>query len=250
MRRSRALAGIAHGFGDRIDGVSVGIFANANTGLANGDDPAAVRENRRRFARKVGSEPERLCSLKQVHGAAALIVSVPEQGAREGDALVSGTPGLVLAVTTADCVPVLLADPVAGVVAAVHAGWRGAVAGVVPATVAAMAALGAEPSRLVAALGPCIRQHNYEVDPPLRDAVLAATPEAAPLFADGRRPGRWQFDLPGYVAQALECAGAKHVDDVGLDTVEGKSIYFSHRRAKQRNEVGYGLQMSGIVVPG
>jgi hypothetical protein len=251
MRRSARLAefGVAHGFGDRRDGVSGGVYARANAGF-DGDDAAAVRENRRRFARAVGADPAALCTLRQVHGRTARVVAAPECAAREGDALVSRTPGLLLAVTTADCVPVLMVDPAAGVAAAVHAGWRGAVAGVVTAAVEAMSALGAEPARLTAALGPCIRQQSYEVDAPLRDAVVASLPRAATLFAPGLRDDRWQFDLPGFVAALLRAAGAFRIDDLALDTLQNDTIYFSHRRSKQRNEVGYGVQLAGIRVPG
>lgn len=250
MRWSPLLAelGVAHGFGDRRDGVSGGVYAHANAGF-NGDDPAAVRENRRRFARAVGADPGALCTLRQVHGRTARVVAAPEQGCREGDALVSRTPGLLLAVTTADCVPILLVDRATGVAAAVHAGWRGAVAGVVEAAVALMVELGAEPARLTAAIGPCIRQEGYEVDAPLRERVLQASPTAAGLFAPGVRPERWQFDLVGYVVSLLRAQRAFRIDDLGLDTLHNDTIYFSHRRSKQRDEVGYGLQLSGIRVP-
>jgi len=251
LRRSAFLdgLGVAHGFGDRRDGVSRGIYARANAGF-NGDDPAAVRENRRRFAGGVGADPAALCTLRQVHGRTARIVAAPEQGARDGDALVSRTPGLLLAVTTADCVPILLVDRAAGVAAAVHAGWRGAVAGVVAAAVAAMVELGAERARLVAAIGPCIRQDGYEVDAPLRERILAVSPTAAGLFAPGVRAERWQFDLVGYVVSLLRAERAFRIDDIGLDTLHNDAIYFSHRRSKHRDEVGYGLQLSGIRVPG
>ena len=140
-------------------------------------------------------------------------------------------------------------DVEGGVAAAIHAGWRGAVAGVVGAAVGAMEAQGARRERLVAAIGPAIRQPSYEVDVPLRDAVLRASPDAAHFLVAGGRADRFQFDLPGYCRHLLHAAGAKEVDDLGVDTLEQDHIYFSHRRSKQRNEGGYGLQMSGIVVP-
>lgn len=251
MRRSALLdeGGLGHGFGDRRDGVSIGIYARANAGFG-ADDPAAVRANRARFAAALGAEAAALCTLRQVHGREVRVICAPEQGARAGDALVGRTPGLILAVTTADCVPVLLADPEAGVVGAVHAGWRGAVDGVIAAALEAMVALGAERGRIRAALGPCIRQAGYEVDAAVRDRVVAAAPELAHLFAAGRRPERWQFDLPGYVKALLRAAGAFRIDDLGLDTLHNDAIYFSHRRSRQRDEVGYGVQLSGIRVPG
>ena len=251
MRQSAQLdaAGAAHGFGDRRDGVSGGVYARANAGF-NGDDPAAVRENRRRFARALGADPAALCTLRQTHGRTARVVAAPEEARRDGDALVSRTPGLLLAVTTADCVPLLLVDPGAGVAAAVHAGWRGAVGGIVAAALARMSGLGAAPQRVVAAIGPCIRAAGYEVDAPLRDRVLTATPAAAALFDPGRRPERWQFDLAGYVAQLLRAEGVLRIDDLGLDTLKDEPTYFSQRRSKQHDEVGYGVQLSAIRVPG
>jgi hypothetical protein len=251
VRRSALLAeaGIVHGFGDRRDGVSHGVYAAANAGF-NGDDPAAVRANRARFARALPANPAALCTLRQVHGADARIAAAPAQGARAGDALVSRTPGLALAVTTADCVPVLLADPAAGVAAAVHAGWRGAVAGVVASALAAMEELGAVRSRVSAAVGPCIRRESYEVDEPVRAQVLATMYSARLLFVAGRDAGRWQFDLAGYVAELLRAGGVFRIDDIALDTLHNDAIYFSHRRSKLRGESGYGVQLSGIVVPG
>lgn len=247
MRTSPLLgaAGIVHGFGDRTVGVSAGVYARGNAGLAGGDDPQAVRTNRRLFAERLGREAGMLCTLKQVHGADALLIEAPEQGLRQGDALVTRVPGLLLAVTTADCVPVLLADPETRVVAAAHAGWRGAVAGIVEATLARMTAAGAAPERVRAALGPAIRQASYQVDPPFRDAVLARRPWATPLFEpDGA--AHWRFDLPRLVRESLRRAGVTSVDDAGLDTLQKNAIYFSHRHSRQRDEVGYGVQLSGI----
>jgi len=241
-------AGLVHRFGDRRGGVSTGVYAHANVGF-HGDDPAAVRENRRRFAEALGARVDALCTVKQVHGAAAHAVNGPDRQPVPADAVVSATPGLVLGVATADCVPVLLADVDAGVAAAVHAGWRGAVAGVVEAALEAMAASGAERARVRAALGPAIRQAGYEVDRPVFAAATAAMAEAERFFRPAARPERWDFDLPGYVAARLARAGVGLIDDVGVDTLKNDAIYFSHRRSRQREEAGYGVQMSGIVVP-
>ncbi len=238
-----------HGFGDRTRGVSRGVFARGNAGFSTGDDPVAVRSNRALFATTLGCTPTALSTVKQVHGRVALVVDAPEQAAREADALVSATPGLLLAVTTADCVPLLLADPRARVVAAVHAGWRGAVAGVVEATLAQMMALGAAPERMLAAIGPAIRQSSYEVDPPFRNAVLGARPWAERLFADTATPSRWLFDLPALVGAILADSGVYRLDDLGVDTLDDSSIYFSYRRSAQRREGGYGVQLAGIAVP-
>lgn len=238
--------GVVHGFGDRRQGVSVGVYASGNAGLRSGDDPSAVRTNRGLFAQALGRSFGDLCTLRQVHGTTALHVSEPEQGLRDGDALVTRTPSLLLAVTTADCMPVLLADADAGVVGAAHAGWRGAVAGILEATVAAMIDLGADPARMVAAIGPAVRQDSYEVDLACRDVVLRARPWSTSLFADGVRPDRWQFDLPGLARDILMRTGVKGIDDLYVNTVEDSARYFSYRRSRQRGDVGYGVQLSGI----
>ncbi|MFW5680750.1 MAG: peptidoglycan editing factor PgeF [Pseudomonadota bacterium] len=242
--------GIVHGFGGRRGGVSCGLFASANASLGGADDPAAVRENRRRFALAVGGEPDRLCTLRQVHGTEVHVATAPSQHEATGDVLVSATPNLLLAVTTADCVPVLLVDPVAGVAAAIHAGWRGAVAGVTSAGVAALVRLGAVPGRCVAAIGPCIRQPSYEVDETVWAAALARDFAHARFFAPGVQPGRFQFDLAGLVMRELDQSGVKLVDDMGLDTLNESAKYFSYRRSRQRGEAVYGVQLSGILVPG
>ncbi len=252
--RSSVLAdvGVVHGFGGRRGGVSRGAYASANAGLGSGDDRVAVRENRRRFALALGAPAERLCTLRQVHGVEVQTLTTASQHERAGDAVVSATAGLVLAVTTADCVPVLLVDPEAGVAAAIHAGWRSAVGGVVPAAVAAMARLGAEPARCRAAIGPCIRQPSYEVDALVRDAALARNATATVLFSprpprDGQP--RWAFDLAGLVRHDLDESGVTLVDDVAADTLDERSSYFSFRRSRQQGEATYGVQLSGIVVP-
>ncbi len=252
MRTSALLAEarVVHGFGDRTLGVSEGIYARGNAGLSTDDDPAAVRANRALFAEALGCAPQALTTAKQVHGTTALVVEAPEQGMREADALVSATPGLLLAVTSADCVPLLLADPMAGVVAAVHAGWRGAVAGVVEGSLERMVERGASPARTIAAIGPAIRQSSYEVDPPFRDAVLAQRPSAEHLFTSTAKPARWNFDLPALVGAILAEFGVGRLDDLGLDTLNDSSIYFSYRRSVQRGEGGYGVQLTGIRVPG
>ncbi len=245
--------GVAHGFGGRRGGVSHGAYGSANAGLGGGDDRAEVAENRRRFAAQVGAEAHRLCTLRQVHGIAVQVVAAPSQHELEGDAMVARVPGLLLAVTTADCVPVLVVDAEAGLAAAIHAGWRSAVGGVVPATLAVLRGLGADPGRCRAAIGPCIRQPSYEVDAAVRDAALARKPAAADLFA--ARPavaghGRWAFDLAAFVRDDLHQSGVALVDDAGADTLDQRSTYFSYRRSRQAGETAYGVQLSGVVVPG
>jgi len=191
--------GVRHGFFTRAGGVSEGPYASLNCSLSGQDSRAHVLENRARAARALGAEPAALVGLTQVHGAEAVVVEAPwrpGEGPR-ADAAVTARPGVALGIVTADCAPVLFADAAAGVVGGAHAGWRGAVGGVLEATLAAMVRLGADPARMVAAVGPCIGQPSYEVGPDLRDAVLARAPGDARFFADGARAGHWQFDLAG-----------------------------------------------------
>jgi YfiH family protein len=242
-------AGVVHGFGGRQGGVSTGVYATANAGFGSGDARAAVAENRRRFAAALGTAADRLCVPRQVHGTVVEVIDRAPGDPIVADGLASRTPGLLLAVTTADCVPVLIVDPEARAAAAVHAGWRGAVAGVVPAALDALRRLGAEPGRCHAAIGPCIRQQSYEVDAPVRDAALAGRPERHHLFRAQAVPGRWRFDLPGLVRHELYGCGVKQVDDLGVDTLDKGIRYFSFRRSRQAGEPAYGVQLSGVVVP-
>ncbi len=234
-----------HGFFTRRGGVSTGPFASLNCSLSSPDDPAAVAENRARVQAALGAS--HLLGCTQVHGAdVATVVAAwaPGQGPR-ADALVTAVPGVALGVITADCTPVLLHDRTAGVVGAVHAGWRGALAGVLEATVGAMEALGATRAGIAAAIGPSIRQASYEVGPDLRDAVLAQDTGAGRFFVDGR-PGRWQFDLAGYCAARL--AGVGRVDTLDADTLADEARFFSHRRRTLSNAGPIGHQISAIVL--
>ncbi len=218
-----------HGFFTRLGGVSAGPFASLNCSLSGQDSRDAVLENRARAARAIGAEPAWLVGLTQVHGA-EVVHANSAWAAGEGpraDAMVTDRPGIALGIVTADCAPVLFCDPAAGVVGAAHAGWRGAVAGVLEATVAAMQALGAR--RITAVVGPCIRQESYEVSADLRDAVLARDEGDVRFFAPGRREARWQFDLPGYCGARLAAAGVAAAS-VAVDTVEDEARFFSHRR--------------------
>lgn len=241
--RSPALTA-RHGFFTREGGVSTGAYASLNCAVSGADDPAHVAENRERVRLALGGEA--LLGCTQVHGAAVETVMrawAPGQGPR-ADGMVTAVPGLVLGVITADCAPVLFQDAGAGVVGAVHAGWRGAVAGVLEAAVAAMMALGATREGIVAAVGPCIRQVSYEVGEDLRDAVLAAG-DGTGFFAPGRA-GRWQFDLAGYCAARL--AGVGRVDVVEADTCADAGRFFSHRRRTLAGGGAIGHQISAIVV--
>ncbi len=234
-----------HGFFTRRGGVSAGPFASLNCSLSSPDAPEAVAENRARVARAIGATV--LLGVTQVHGA-AVVTAVepwpPGQGAR-ADAMVTDRPGLALGVVTADCVPVLLHDREAGVVGAVHAGWRGALAGVLEATVAAMQGLGATRPGIAAAIGPSIRQPSYEVGADLRDAVLARDPGDARFFRDGR-PGHWLFDLAAYCAARLGRIG--ELDTLNADTFADEARFFSHRRRTLAAAGPIGHQISVIVL--
>ncbi len=207
--------GARHGFFTRRGGLSGGPYSSLNCSLSGGDDPATVLENRARAARALDLDPARLVGLLQVHGADIVRVEVPwAPGAGpQGDAMVTDRPGIALGIITADCAPVLFADPEAGVVGAAHAGWRGAVAGVLEATIAAMVALGARPAGIAAAIGPCIAQSSYEVGADLRQAVIGRDIADARFFAEGQREGHWQFDLAGYCGGRLARGGHRHGGD-------------------------------------
>jgi len=249
VNRSALLGDLPHGFLGRSGGVSTGVVSGLNVGLGTGDEPAAVAENRRRAVEAV-QPGTRLATVYQVHSPDCVIVTEPWPDAMRphADALVTDRPGLLLGVVTADCAPVLLADPVAGVIGAAHAGWKGAVGGVTDATIVAMEALGAERSRIVAAIGPCIAQSSYEVDAGFRGRFIAEDDANAAYFVAGR-PEHFQFDLEGYVAHRLEAAGIGAVDLLGLDTYADADRFFSFRRATHRSEPDYGRQISLIGLP-
>jgi YfiH family protein len=246
-----ALAGVPHGFFGRQGGVSEGLYASLNTGLGSADVTAHVRENRARvLAHLLPDDPNAaLVSLYQVHSARVVTVTeAPAENARpEADAMVTATPGLALGILTADCAPVLLADIDAGVIGAAHAGWKGAIGNVCGATIAAMAALGADPARVIAAIGPCIARASYEVDTGFLNRFLTDDPEHERFFRQGR-PGHHQFDLEGFVAQSLAAAGVRTVIATGIDTYADESRWFSYRRTTHRGEPDYGRQLSVIAL--
>ncbi len=249
VNRARVLEGLSHGFLGRRGGVSTGVVAGLNVGLGTGDEADAVAENRRRAVAAV-APGARLATVYQVHSPDCVTVTAPWPDAERphADALVTDRPGLLLGIVTADCAPVLLADRQAGVVGAAHAGWKGAVGGVTDATIAAMEALGAERSRIVAAIGPCIAQTSYEVDTGFRDRFLAEAPGNAQFFGAGRAD-HFQFDLEGYVAARLKAAGIGAVEPLGLDTYPQADRFYSFRRATHRAEPDYGRQISLIGLP-
>jgi YfiH family protein len=239
----------AHGFFTRQGGVSSGAYASLNCSLSGQDAREAVLENRARAARALGAAPENLLGLHQVHGAAVVQVGEGWQPGHgpQADAMVTDQPGLALGIVTADCAPVLFCDMAGTVIGAAHAGWRGAVAGVLEATIAAMRALGARD--IAAAIGPCIGQASYEVGPDLRDAVLANDPSHTRFFAHGQREDRWQFDLAAYCAARLTGAGIAGLAVVGHDTCAEAEKYFSHRRRTLSGGGPIGHQISVIALP-
>jgi hypothetical protein len=243
------LPGIAHGFFTRAGGVSTGIYASLNCGLGSNDDGNAVAENRNRAARSLGASPGSVVTLHQVHSATAIVVeqAVSRERLPKADALVTRTPGLVVGALAADCAPVLFADPAAKVVAAAHAGWRGAVAGVLTATVEAMESLGAVRGRICSAVGPCIGQSAYEVGPEFEAVLLAQDPANARFFDRPAEGARARFDLPAYAAARLSKLGLAAVEVRAPCTFSSESL-FSYRRSRARGEPDYGRQLSAIVV--
>ena len=243
---SDALAGVPHGFFGRRGGVSAGELASLNCGLGSGDDPALIAENRRRVAETV-LPGAALTGLYQVHGHRCVIVdSETDLTARpEADALATRTPGILLGILTADCVPVLFTDREAGVVGAAHAGWKGAIAGVADATLAAMESLGATRANIAVAIGPCIARASYEVDDGFVARFMADDPAHERFFAAGK-PGHAMFDIAAYVAARLAAAGVTRIAIGGQDTYAQPQDYFSYRRACHKAENSYGRQLSVI----
>ncbi|MBL7237018.1 peptidoglycan editing factor PgeF [Novacetimonas hansenii] len=249
--RAGALGHVPHGFFTRLGGVSTGPYASLNCSMRSGDNPAALRENRARVARAVGVAPEHLLSVTQVHGRDVVSVSAPwaeGQGA-SADAMVCARPGLALGVITADCAPVLFADVRGQVVGAAHAGWRGAAAGVLEETVAAMCALGSRAGDIRAVVGPCIARDSYEVGADMRDAVLALDGTAGAFFTPARREGHDQFDLAAYCVARLHRAGVGVARALGIDTLTDEGRFFSHRRRTLAGGGKIGHQISVITVP-
>ena len=247
--------GIAHGFFGREGGVSTGIYESRNCGPGSNDAPEAVAENRRRIAAALipGGEPPQLVSLSQIHS--PIVHTLPAWGSEtgkrlEGDAMVTATPGLALGILTADCAPVLLADPRAKVIGAAHAGWKGALGGVLEATLEAMEKLGAQRMRIQAVIGPSISQDAYEVGWDFRDRFLELGLRNRRFFVPSDKEGHYRFDLPGYAAHRLTAAGAGSVESLGVCTYLPENGYFSFRRTTHAGEPDYGRQISAIVLTG
>jgi len=241
------LPGVRHGFFTRRGGVSAGVYESLNAGAGSNDDPEAVAENRRRIAAGFGSGE--LVTCYQVHSATALVADGPwPAGPPQADAVVCATPGVVCAALAADCAPILIADPEAKVVAAAHAGWRGALAGIVEATVRRMEGLGAERRWMRAAVGPCIGPASYEVGLEFRAEFVKADRAFGRFFASGAADDKRMFDLPGFVLDRLRAAGVERCEWVERDTCAEQTWFFSNRRAFKRGEPDYGRLVSAIML--
>jgi hypothetical protein len=245
-----ALPGVAHAFFTRRGGVSEGVYASLNGGVGSRDEPGAVRENRARMASALAVSPGRLAIPYQIHSPDVIAITEPfaADARPRCDGLVTATRGLGLGVTGADCGMILFADAQARVIGAAHAGWKGALAGIVEATVAAMERLGAQPQAIRAALGPCIAQASYEVGPEFVAAFAEADARSGGFFAPSANRERAMFDLHGYIAERAARAGVGHFEDLGLDTYADEARFFSYRRATHRGEPDYGRLVSAIAL--
>ncbi len=244
---SDILSPFRHGFFTRRGGVSSGIFKGLNCGVGSSDQTDIVQVNRRMVADAMSVKPDHLLSVFQVHSATAIALDRPLAGERpQADAIVSATPGLALGILTADCAPVLFADAEAGVVGAAHAGWKGALNGVLEATLDAMEALGADRNDISATIGPCISQRNYEVGQEFLENFLAEDADFSRFFAQGRNPDHYQFDLPSFCLQQLREAGVGAADWTGHCTYADPDRFYSYRRATHMKEADYGRLISVI----
>jgi YfiH family protein len=242
------VAGVRHAFFTRQGGVSQGVYDSLNVGVGSRDDPEAVQENRARAAMAMGVEAQRLLTCYQIHSSIAVAASAPWAQRPEADAVVAAAPNLACAALSADCAPILLADGEARVVGAAHAGWKGALGGVLAAAVEAMVGQGARRERIVAAVGPCIAQASYEVGAEFRDRFAAEAAGSVRFFAAGRSPGKYQFDLPGFVLARLAESGVQTAEWIGRDTCAEEALFFSNRRGFLRGEADYGRLLSAIVL--
>lgn len=245
-----ALDGISHGFFTREGGHSTGLFGSLNCGMGSGDDKQTVAKNRAVVAEKLGVAPDRLLSAWQVHSPDAVVVSGPWQGEERPrvDALVTKTPGIGLGVLTADCGPVLFADPEARVIGAAHAGWKGALTGVTTKTLEAMEGQGARRAGITAVIGPMISRAAYEVGPEFPARFTDADRANARYFTPSARAGHFMFDLPAYLADRLRAEGVGTVVNMSLCTFGDEQRFFSYRRATHRNEKDYGRLISAIAL--
>ena len=247
--RLTALPGLRHAFFSRDGGVSEGIYAGLNGGLGSNDDPAHVAENRRRMAAEIGVDPAHFLTVHQVHSPDVAVATAPWDTASRPrvDAMVTKIKGLALGITTADCGPVLFADPEARVIGAAHAGWKGALTGVLEATIEAMQTLGAERSQIQVAIGPLIRQPSYEVGAEFVERFVREDGENSLFFIPSAQEGHAMFDLAGYIRMRLTRSDVGGIDDTGIDTYPNDKL-FSYRRSVHRKEPDYGRQIHAIVL--
>jgi YfiH family protein len=246
-----AIPGLHHAFFSREGGISSGIYDGLNGGIGSSDDPANVSENRRRMAERMGVVPQHFLSAHQIHSPDAVVATGPWQGEARprADAIVTRTEGIAIGVTAADCGPILFADASARVIGAAHAGWKGALTGVLESTIDAMEKLGADRRSMVAAIGPLIRQHSYEVGGEFVERFLDADANNAMFFLPSIRSGHSMFDLAGFIRMRLENAGVLMIDDLGVDTYSDERFY-SYRRSVHRNEPDYGRHVHAIALTG
>jgi YfiH family protein len=244
-----AIPGLRHAFFTREGGVSDGVYESLNAGIGSHDDPARVTENRRRMAQQMGVAAEHFLSMHQTHSSDVVVASGPWPGGSRprADAIVTRTQGLAIGASAADCGPVLFADPNARVIGAAHAGWKGALTGIVESTVAAMEKLGADRNGIVAAIGPLIRQPSYEVGGEFVERFIETDADNGVFFIPSAREGHAMFDLPGYIRMRLENAGVLMIDDLGVDTYSDDR-FFSYRRSVHRQEPDYGRHVHAIAL--
>jgi purine-nucleoside/S-methyl-5'-thioadenosine phosphorylase / adenosine deaminase len=244
-----SIPGLRHAFFSREGGVSEGVYAGLNGGIGSNDAADNVAENRRRMAERMGVGPDRLLTLYQVHSPDVVVATAPwaSDARPKADAIVTRAEDLAIGVTAADCGPILFVDPNARVIGAAHAGWKGALTGVLESTVEAMEGLGADRGGIIAAIGPLIRQHSYEVGPEFVARFLEAEAGNALFFLPGERDGHAMFDLGGYIRMRLENAGILMIDDLGIDTYSDER-FFSYRRSVHRKERDYGRHVHAIAL--
>ncbi len=245
-----SIKGIKHGFFTREGGVSDGIYGSLNAGFGSADDGVRVAENRRRIATQLGVDSDRLLTIHQWHSADTVLAEEPWDVRRppEGDAVVTDKPGIAVAVLTADCTPVLFSSGDGRIVGAAHAGWKGAIGGILDATVARMKKLGARDVH--AAIGPTISQLNYEVGPEYRTQFVERDPASDRFFIPSEKPGHFMFDLPGFVRARLDDLELASIEDTALCTYADEQRFFSYRRTVHRGEGDYGRQLSAICIRG
>ena len=242
--------GIQHGFFTRAGGVSAGLYNSLNCGYGSGDAPENVTENRIRAKVALGLKDADILTCHQIHSAEVVTVDAPwtREAAPEADGMVTTRPGIFLGILTADCAPVLFADPENRVIAAAHAGWKGALSGITDRTITMMLSAGAERGKIIAAIGPAISQGSYEVEEPFLDRFAVADPATGTFFKPGIKDRKFQFDLTGYVAARLEQAEITQISVSGRDTCSEETHFFSYRRSVHRGEPDYGRALSVIAL--